>query len=277
MSRLIKSLGSQVKPEDLPVFLVPAPNKGTLGASGPAAKLAFEAIPEGFYHVLVTDSAGHHALLENKSVAGANLELDLIPRFPEQASLSGVARRLGGVSASGNIVVANDEPARVDHNRRFELLGLQHGGSYDLEVSGSDVASREVHLSGYQEQLATAIYAPAPLPLARICQEMEIRSSEEESGQDEWSCLDRDFDHYPADVVTLWLYTRIQAAPLTVLVHRCRYGNEAVDVPFQVASRDSRTRSSRQIAGRVGPWTVEVLSPDKETVLLSKSFEVGAD
>lgn len=48
----------------------------------------------------------------------------------------------------GNIVVANDELARVDHNGRFELSGLQYGGSYDLEVLGSDVASREVYASG---------------------------------------------------------------------------------------------------------------------------------
>lgn len=273
----IKSLGSQLKPEDLSVFLVPAPNKGTISASEPTAKFDFEAVPEGFYHVLVKDSAGHHSLLENKSVAGANLELDPIPRFPEEASLSGVVRRFGSRSASGTIVVAGDELARVDQNGRFELIGLQHGGSYDLEVFGDDIASREVNVSSYEEQLATAIYAPDPVPLARICEEMEIRSSEDESEQDAWSCLDRDFDRYPADVDTLWFYTRIQAAPPTVVVHRWRYGSDEVDVTLQIESRDFRTRSSRQIAGRVGQWTVEVLSADKATVLLSKSFEVGAD
>ena len=43
----IKSLGSQVKPEDLSFFLVPAPNKGPISANGPRAQFGFEAIPEG--------------------------------------------------------------------------------------------------------------------------------------------------------------------------------------------------------------------------------------
>lgn len=110
------------------------------------------------------------------------------------------------------------------------------------------------------------------MPLARICEELEIRIPE-----DEWYCRDRDYDRYPADVDTLWFYTRIQAAPPTEVVHRWRYGNEAVDVPLKIESRDFRTVSSRQIGGKLGQWTVEVLDPDKNTVLLSKSFEVGSD
>ena len=88
----IKPLGSRVKPEDLSVFLVLAPNKGTIGASGPAAKFDFDTIPEGFYHVLVKDSAGHHSPLENKSVAGAHLPV--AQRAPRQPLLPGRPRRL---------------------------------------------------------------------------------------------------------------------------------------------------------------------------------------
>jgi len=43
----MNSLGSQVKPEDLAVFLVPAPNKGTISANGPRAQFDFGAIPQG--------------------------------------------------------------------------------------------------------------------------------------------------------------------------------------------------------------------------------------
>lgn len=65
--------------------------------------------------------------------------------------------------------------------------------------------------------------------------------------------------------------------PPTVVEHRWRYGNVVVDVPLQIESRDCRTRSSRQIGGRVGQWAVEVLSPDNEPGLPFQSFEVGAD
>ncbi len=58
-------------------------------------------------------------------------------------------------------------------------------------------------MPGYEEQLATAIYAPGPVPLARTCQETEIENSEDESERG-WSCLDRDFATYPADEDSLW-------------------------------------------------------------------------
>jgi len=74
------------------------------------------------------------------------------------------------------------------------------------------------------------------VPLARVCEGLQIRSSEDESERDEWSCIDRDFDRYPADADTLWIYTRIQAAPPTVVVHRWRYRSETVDVPLQIES-----------------------------------------
>lgn len=268
----IKSLSSQVQADDLSVFLVPTRNRGAISDGGPAAKFDFKEIPEGFYHVLVADAAGHHSLLEPKAVAGTTLELEPIPRFPTEASVSGVVKQLGGRDPSGNVVVVNDEVARIDENGQFEISGLQPGNSYNLKVFGSEIANRSVELSGYEENLGAAIYAPEPVPLARICEEIEIRVPE-----DEWYCRDRDYDRYPADVDTLWFYTRIQAAPPTEVVHRWRYGNEAVDVPLTIESRDFRTVSSRQIGGKLGQWTVEVLDPDKNTVLLSKSFEVGAD
>ena len=57
------------------------------------------------------------------------------------------------MSSAGNTAVANQEPARVDHNPRFELFGSRHGGSY--EVFGRDIANLEVTVSSYDEQLAT--------------------------------------------------------------------------------------------------------------------------
>ena len=268
----IKTLSSQVQADKLSVFLVPTQNRGAISDSGPAAKFDFKGIPEGFYHVLVADRDGHHSLLEPKAVAGTTIELEPIPRFPTEASVSGVVKQLGGMDHSGNVVVVNDEVARTDKNGQFEVSGLKPGGTYTLKVFGSDIANQRGELSGYEENLGTAIYAPDPVPLARICEEIEILSTE-----DEWYCRDRDFDRYPADVDTLWFYTRIQAAPPTEVVHRWRYGNEAVDIPLKIETRDFRTVSSRQIGGKLGQWTVEVLDPDKNTVLLSKSFEVGAD
>lgn len=268
----IKSLSSQMQADDLSVFLVPTQNRGTVSNGGQGAKFGFTGIPEGFYHVLVADAAGHHSLLEPKAVAGTTLELEPILRFPTEASVSGVVKQLGGMDHSGNVVVVNDEVAWIDENGQFEVSGLQPGNSYNLKVFGNDIANHRVELSGYEETLASAVYAPDPVPLARICEEIEIRIPE-----DEWYCRDRDYDRYPADVDTLWFYTRIQAAPPTEVVHRWRYGNEAVDVPLKVESRDFRTVSSRQVGGKLGQWTVEVLGPDKNTVLLAKSFEIGSD
>ena len=267
----IKSLSSQVQADELSVFLVPTQNQGTVSASGQAAKFDFQGIPEGFYHVLVADTAGHYSL-DSRSVSGRTLELKSIPRFPTEASVSGVVKQLGGKGRPGTLVVVNDELAWVDENGQFEVYGLKPDNSYNLKVFGNDIANRRMELSGYEEKLGMAIYAPDPVPVARICEEMEIGSWEKES-----YCFDRDYDRYPADVGTLWFYTRIQAVPPTEIVHRWRYGNEAVDVPLEIGSRDFRTRSSRQIGGKVGQWTVEVLGPDKKTVLLSKSFAVGSD
>ena len=74
---------------------------------------------------------------------------------------------------------------------------MQHGSSYELEGSGNDIACREVNVPGYEEQLATAIYAPGPVSLTRTCAEIDILNSEDESERG-WSCLDRDFATYPA-------------------------------------------------------------------------------
>ena len=101
-------------------------------------------------------------------------------------------------------------------------LGCSLAIRTNLKVFGSGIANRSVELSGYEENLGAAIYAPEPVPLARICEEIEIRVPE-----DEWYCRDRDYGRYPADVDTLWFYTRIQAAPPAEVVHRWRYGNEA--------------------------------------------------
>lgn len=268
----IKSLSSQVQADDLSVFLVPAQNRGTVSDSGQVAKFDFKEIPEGLYHVLVADAVGHHSLLDPKTVAGTTLELEPIPRFPAEASVSGVVKQLGGKDRSETLVVVDDEVAWVDENGQFEISGLKPGNAYNLKVFGNDIANLRMELSGYEENLGTAIYAPDPVPVARICEEIEVRDEE-----DEWHCVERDYDRFPADVGRLWFYTRIQAVPPTEIVHRWRYGNQAVEVPLEIISRDFRTRSSRQIGGRVGKWTVEVLGPDKKTVLLSKSFEVGSD
>jgi len=80
---------------------------------------------------------------------------------------------------------------------------LQHGRSYELEGSRNDIACREVNVPGYEEQLATAIYAPGPVSLARTCEEIEVLNSADESERG-LSCLDRDFAAYPADEDTLW-------------------------------------------------------------------------
>ena len=269
----IESLSSQVRADELSVFLVPARNRGTVSDSGQAARVDFKEIPEDIYHVLVADGAGHHSLLEDRSVAGVTSELKPIPRFPAEASVSGVVRQLGEMDRSGTLVVVNDELAWVDENSRFDVFGLELGNSYSLNVFGNSMANRSGKLSDYEEKLATVIYAPDPVPIARICEEMEIRSRE--GDRDEWSCREWDYNRYPADVGKLWFYTRIQAVPPTEVVHRWRYGNEAVDVLLKIGSRDFRTRSSRQIGGKTGQWTVEVLGPDKKTVLRSESFEVG--
>lgn len=270
----IKSLSNQVQADELSVFLLPTQNKGALSDGGQAAKFGFKGIPEGFYHVLVADAAGNHSLLDSRSVSGTTLELEPISRFPEEATVSGVVKQLGGGDRSGAVVVVDDEVGWVDENGRFEVSGLEPGNSYNLKVFGNDIANRSMDLTGYEEQLAAAIYAPDPVPVARICESMESGSG---SRENEWHCMERDFDQYPADVGSLWFYTRIQAVPPTEVVHRWSYGDDVVDVPLKIESRDFRTRSSRKIAGRMGQWTVEVLAPDRKTILFSKSFEVGSD
>ena len=52
-----------------------------------------------------------------------------------------------------------------------------------------------------------------------------------------------------------------------MVVHRWRDGNETVDLPLQIEFREFRATNSRQVAGRVGQWTVGVLTPDNEAGL----------
>ena len=137
----IESLSSQVRADELSVFLVPARNRGTVSDSGQAARVDFKEIPEDIYHVLVADGAGHHSLLEDRSVAGATSELKPVPRFPAEASVSGVVRQLGGMDRSGTLVVVNDELAWVDENGRFDVFGLELGNSYSLNVFGNSIAN----------------------------------------------------------------------------------------------------------------------------------------
>ncbi len=49
----IESLSSQVRADELSVFLVPARNRGTVSDSGQATRVDFKEIPEDIYHVLV--------------------------------------------------------------------------------------------------------------------------------------------------------------------------------------------------------------------------------
>ena len=101
---------------------------------------------------------------EDRSVAGATSELKPVPRFPAEASGSGVVRQLGGMDRGrGPLVVVNDELAWVDENGRFDVFGLELGNSYSLNVFGNSIANRSGKLSDYEEKLATVIYAPVSM------------------------------------------------------------------------------------------------------------------
>ncbi len=271
----IKSLGQDLRPDDLSVLLVPAQNEGQAEPTEQGVRYSFEDVAEGLYEVVVADARGHRFLREGRQVVRTHAELDPIERFPLDASLRGVARRLGANEGSVLPVLVGEQFTWTDGDGTFAVSGLNPESRYELKILGNEISSTEVETSGYDQALGAPIYAPEPVEVARICEEMEIITGTGDD-PDTWRCTDRDNDRYPADVEKLWFYTRIRATPPTEVVHRWSYGNDTVDLPLSVESQSFRTRSSREIAGRTGRWTVELLSHDKQDVLAAKSFQVGA-
>ena len=271
----IRSLAQELGPEDLSVLLVPAQNVGKAESTGQGVTYSFEDVPEGLYDVVVADARGHRFLREGRPVVRTQTELQPIERFPLDASVRGVARPLGGEQGSVLPVIVGQQFTWTDRDGNFEVSGLNPDSLYELKILGGEISSGQFEMSGYEKTLDATIYAPEPVEVARICEEMEIIRGTG-GDPDTWRCTDRDNDRYPADIEKLWFYTRIRATPPTEIVHRWSYGNDLFDVPLSIESQSFRTRSSREIAGRSGQWTVEVLSPDKEHVLTTKSFQVGS-
>ena len=270
----IKSLGQELGPDDVSVLLLPAQNEGKAEPTEHGVRYSFEGIPEGVYDVIVADARGHRFLREGRSIVRTQSELQPIERFPLDASVRGVAKRLGGNVGSVLPVIVGEQFTWTGSDGSFSVSGLNPDSRYKLTVLGDEISTAEVEMSGYEQNLDAPIYAPEPVEVARICEEMEIIAGIG-GDPDTWRCTDRDNDRYPADVEELWFYTRIRATPPTEVVHRWRYGNDTEDVPLRVASRNFRTRSSKEIAGRTGQWTVELLSHDKN-ILATKQFQIGA-
>ena len=273
----IKSLAKELRPDDLSVLLVPAGNvgKGKTEQTGQGVRYRFEDIPEGSYYIVAADRRGHRFLSEGRQVVRTKTELPPIERFPLDASVRGVARSLGAAQGSVLPVTVGQQFTWTDGDGNFEVSGLNPDSLYELKILGDEISSGQVEMSGYEKTLAATIYAPEPVEVARICEEMEIIKGAG-GDPDTWRCTDRDNDRYPADTEKLWFYTRIRATPPTEIVHRWSYGNDVFDVPLTIKSQSFRTRSSREIAGRRGTWAVEVLSPDKNHVLTTKSFQIGS-
>lgn len=271
----IKSLAKELSPDDLTVLLVPAENVGTAESTEQGVRYSFQDIPEGLYDVVVADARGHRFLREGRPVVRTKTELEAIERFPLDASVRGVARPFGDEDGSVLPVIVGDQFAWTGADGSFEVSGLNPESRYELKILGDKISSAQVEMAGYENTLDGTIYAPEPVQVARVCEEMEIISGTG-AESDTWRCTDRDNDRYPADTQKLWFYTRIRATPPTEIVHRWSYGNDSIDVPLSIESQSFRTRSSREIAGRTGTWTVEVLSRDKQDVLTTKSFLVGA-
>ena len=267
----IKALGEDLSPDDLTVMLVPSENEGKAESTEQGVRYSFEDIPEGVYDVIVADTRGRQFLREGRSIARTEAELQ---RFPLYASVSGVAKRLGGNEGSVLPVIVGEQFTWTDTDGTFSVSGLNPDSRYKLTVLGDEISSAEVEMSGFEQNLDAPVYAPEPVEVARICEQMEIISGNE-GEPDVWRCTDRDNDRYPADVQKLWFYTRIRATPPTEVVHRWRYGNDSRDFPLSIETQSYRTRSWREIAGRTGEWTVELLSHDKKDVLATKSFHVG--
>ena len=271
----INSLAEGLGPDDLSVLLVPAENVGEAESTEDGVRYSFEGVPEGLYDVVVADAKGQRFLREARPVVRTQSELEPIERFPLDASVRGIARPLGGEKGSVLPVIVGEQFTWTDTDGTFEVSGLNPESRYEVKVLGGEISSADLEMSGYENALDAPIYAPAPVQVARICEEMEIIGGTG-ADSDTWRCTDRDNDQYPADIEKLWFYTRIRATPPTAIVHRWSYGNDSIDVPLSIDSQTFRTRSSREIAGRTGKWTVEVLSPDKQDVLTAKSFQIGA-
>lgn len=273
----IQTLGTDVSAEDLSVFLVPEGHQGQPLASGEGAKYSFEDIPVGIYTVLVADPRDKGVLSEGRNVERAAIEpakIQPIERFPVEASVQGTIKSLGGESGSKRPVVIREQFAWTDDQGRFEISGLDPGGQYTLQVLGDEISSTDLELSSHDLVFDDAIYAPTPVETARICDAIEI--PENRFQLDGWRCADQIGDRYPADVRKLWFLTQIRATPPTEVVHRWTWGEDVEDIPLVVESSNYRTYCSREIAGKTGRWTVDVLGPDKEQVLATKFFHVGA-
>ena len=258
----IKSLAKDLSPDDLSVLLVPAQNEGKAESTEQGVTYSFEGVPEGLYDIVVADVKGHRFLREGRLVVRTHNELEPIERFPLGASVRGVARPFGGEEGSVLPVVIGKQFTWTDGDGNFRVSGLNPDSRYELKILGNEISSGQVEMSGYEKTLDAPIYAPEPVQVARICEAMEIISGTG-SDADTWLCTDRDNDRYPADIKKLWFYTRIRATPPTEIVHRWSYGNDSFDVPLSIESQSFRTRSSREIAGKTGQWTVAVLSHDK--------------
>ena len=273
----IQTLGTDVSAEDLSVFLVPEGHQGQPQASEEGAEYSFGDIPVGLYTVLVADSREKGVLREGRNVERAAIEpakIQPIERFPVEASVQGTIKSLGGESGSKRPVVIGEQFAWTDDEGRFEISGLDPGGQYTLQILGDEISSTDLELSSHDMVFDEAIYAPTPVETARICDAIEI--PENRFQLDGWRCADEIGDRYPADVQELWFLTQIRATPPTEIVHRWSWGAEVSDVPLVIESSNYRTYSSKEIAGKTGRWRVDVLGPDKEQVLATKFFHVGA-
>ena len=273
----IETIGSDVSPEDLSVFLVPEGHKGQYQASPEGANYGFKDIPVGIYTVLVADPREKGILREGRNVeraAGGPAKIQSIKRFPLEASVKGTIKALGSASGSKRPVVIGEQFAWTDDQGRFELSGLEPRGQYTLQILGDEISNTELELSGRDMVLDEAVYAPTPVEAARVCDAIEI--PENRFQLHGWRCADQIGDRYPADVQKLWFLTQIRATPPAKIIHRWTWGEEVAEIPLVIESSNYRTYSSREISGKTGLWTVEVLGPDKEQVLATKSFHVGA-
>lgn len=272
----IASVSQDISESELLVYLVPTENKGTISRSGTSTEISFNNVPEGVYELLVMDESRRYSLQRPESVGRSTSTLDTIARFPEQVSVTGVVKKLGDDEGARIPVAIGDQVAWSDSDGRFTIFGLDQEADYAISVLGDVVSTFDVDHVGYDNTVDRPIFAPPPVPHARVCQSIEIRESP--SGPDRWICDEGDLGHFPSDIGELWFYTVIEASPPTEVVHRWEYGNDIVDVPLGIDSQRFRTRSSRKISpGNTGTWTVRVMTSDGLVELHSQEFRVGSN